>query len=126
VDYSDLLERLGPEGLQQLMAMSELESQDADLQQQLAQAEALRYSHGPERIGATAGALQSVADIINAHAGKRAAAQARQDRQGVQGKLTAGRSAMANAYFPAAAQPGYAPPLEDFSNDGIPEYLRRQ
>jgi multidrug resistance efflux pump len=125
-DYSDLLERLGPEGLQRLMQMGELEAQDADLQAQIAQAQAMRTQQGPERHGALAGGIQAAADILRAYKGKKMEGVARRDRQGVQSAMTAGRAGMANAYFPGKQEPGYAAPLEDFSTAGIPEYLRRQ
>lgn len=113
---SDFLQQLGPEGMAAFMGMGTLENQDADLQQQIAQAQAMRTQAGPQRSGAMAGGIQMIADLLRAYKGRQQEGKLRDERKTLMGDMEGRRSTIARKLFPAAPAP---------VNDGIPDLLRR-
>ena len=95
-DYNNIFSRLGPDGLQALMGMGELDEQGDMLDQQMQQALALRQA-GPQRYGAVGQGLQSIADTLNAFRSYRDEKDIRGQMHGNMGAKTYARNRMAQA-----------------------------
>lgn len=105
---------LSPEALQQILNLGTLNQQDDLLQQQLAQAYALRSQHPAQGYGALGGlgaGLTNAFNGIDAAMEKRNALHGLAQNQGAEG---AGRTAYAHAVFgdPMAAQAAQAQALK--------------
>lgn len=100
----DFIAQLGPEGLQQLMALAGLGDQQEVVSGQLAQAQALRKP-GPERYGAQGSMFQALADGVNTFRGYRDESALRGQQQGLMGQRDAARQKMGAAYAASQAPP---------------------
>lgn len=106
-------------GLDRLAQMGALEEEQADLEEQLQQAQALR-TPGPQRYGGWGAGLQAGADILNAHTSKRDSAKIRDRRAGNRSAMTGVRAELMNAYGRGLGQmsPGTYNPVPMGLGDG--------
>jgi hypothetical protein len=102
---NDLLAQLGPDGIAQLMSMGALDDQQAMLDAQLQQAQALRQ-RGPEQYGPLGAGLQGAADVLNAYTSQRDQRAIRGQQHAILGQQTATRRQLADALLaPPPAKP---------------------
>ncbi len=95
-ELMQMLQTLSPEEIQQLMGMGSLDEQGAQLDQQMAQAQALRQPSGENYSTATGAIAGGIGDTIRAIGGALQTRKIREQQKALTGKKDAGRSLYAN------------------------------
>lgn len=110
-DLNALLSQMSPEELEQLLGMGTLDERGAMLNQQMAQAEALRQPSGQQHSTGWGAALGGVGDMARQIAGTRQMDALRQQQEALLGKKDAGRGLYVDAMRrrPAEMTPDVVP-----------------
>lgn len=111
-DLNTLLAQMSPEELEQLLGLGTLDERGGMLQQQMAQAEALRQPSGQQYSTGWGAALGGVGDLTRQIAGTRQMDALRQQQEAILGKKDAGRGLYVDA-LRRRMGPGQMQPSED-------------
>lgn len=96
-DFNALLSQMSPEELEQLLNLGTMDERGALLQQQMAQAEALRQPSGRQYSTGLGAALGGIGDLTRQIAGTRQMDTLRQQQEALLGKKDAGRGLYVDA-----------------------------
>jgi hypothetical protein len=110
-DLNALLSQMTPEELEELLALGTLDERGGLLQQQMAQAEALRQPSGRQHSTGLGAALGGIGDLTKFIGGTRQMDDLRAKQEALMGQKDAGRGLYANAIRrrPAEATPDIIP-----------------
>lgn len=104
-DFSQLWESLPPEVQEQLLGMGTLDERGALLQQQMAQAEALRQPSGKQYSTGLGAALGGMGDLARTIGGTMDMSRLQKEQEALLGKKDAGRMSFARHGLRGGTQP---------------------
>jgi len=112
-DFSDLLQQMTPEELEQLIGLGTLDERQQMLGHQMAQAELLRQPSNRHYSTGWGAALGGLADVVRAGQGQYQLEQAQQGMQDLLAQKDAGRGLYVDAIRrrPQQPTPDIAPPI---------------
>lgn len=114
-EFSQMWESLPPEVQEQLLGMGTLDERGALLQQQMAQAEALRQPSGKQYSTGLGAALGGLGDVTRMIGGTMDMGRLQKEQEALLGKKDAGRMSFARYGLRGGAQPQDVLPASPFA-----------